>query len=212
MTRTLTAGMKTAAAAAEGEIFHLFDLGFSGGTLYLTDASNNVTWSGNTYTSIKIRHDPVQETPVLGAQLVRLIFDGVDTSITARIRQQNYTGQNAAIRFAHMASDGTITADPVIIYQGLMNAAFEVRESFGRQGGTASVSTRIVSPFAIINKRNGIRANVESHAAVFSGDKFWRHVANITGQGVRWGNAMPVVVVGQGGSGGAGGGDSTEKF
>ena len=212
MTRTLTAGMKTAAAAAEGEIFHLFDLDFSGGTLYLTDASNDVTWSGNTYTAVAVSHGPIQETPVLGAQSIRLAFDGVNTSITTRIRQQNYTGRNATIRFAHIASDGTVQVDPATTFQGLMNASWEVRESFGRKGGTASVSTRIVSPFAIINKRNGIRANVERHAAVFPGDMFWRHVANITGQGVRWGNAMPVTVVGQGGSGGNIGGDSTEQF
>ncbi len=212
MTRTLHADTVTAAQAATGEIFHLYDLGFSDGTLYLTDAPNDVVFSGNTYTATKVSHDAVPESTTIGAQAVRLTLDGVDTSITTRIRQQLYTGQTAIIRQGHIDTDGTIVSNPVIVFQGQMNAPFEVQESFAREGGGASVTTRIASPFAIINKRNGIRANVESHSAVFSGDTFWRHVVNITGQGVRWGNAMPVVVVGQGGSGGAGGGDSTEKF
>ena len=117
MPRTLHADMKTAAAAETGEIFHLFDLGFSGGTLYLTDASNDVTWNGNAYTAIGgLPYDAVQETTVLGAQTVRLTLDGVDTSIITRILQQNYIGQTAIIRFAHMATDGTITSNPVIVY------------------------------------------------------------------------------------------------
>ena len=212
MTRNLHANTITAAQAATGEIFHLYDLGFSDGILYLTDAPNNVTFSGNVYTAIKVSHDTVPESTTLGAQAVRLTLDGVDTSITTRIRQQLYIGQTAIIRSAHIDTDGTIVSNPVIVFQGQMNSQFEVNESFAREGGGASVTTRIVSPFAIINKRNGIRANVESHSATFSGDTFWRHIANITGQGVRWGNAMPVTVVGQGGSGGGGGGDSTEMF
>ena len=52
MTRTLTAAMKTAAAAVTGEIFHLFDFAFSGGTLYLTDAPNEITFDGNIYSPV----------------------------------------------------------------------------------------------------------------------------------------------------------------
>ena len=213
MTRTLTAAMKTAAAAVTGEIFHLFDLGFSGGTLYLTDASNDVLWSGNTYTAIGgLGYAAVQENTVLSAQSVRLTLDGVDTSIITRILQQNYIGQTAIIRFAHMATDGTITSNPVIVFQGLMNDAFEVRESFGREGGGATVTTRLVSPFGIAKRTNGIRATVASHSAVFPGDTFWRHTEKVSGRPPLWGNPAPGAVLGGGGSGGGGGGDSPELF
>ena len=209
MPRTLHNDMKTAAAAETGEIFHLFDLGFSGGTLYLTDASNDVTWNSNAYVAIGgLSYDAIQETSVLGAQTVRLTLDGVDTSIITRILQQNYIGQTAIIRFAHMATDGTITSNPVIVLQGLMNAAFEVRESFGdRGGGSASVTTRLVSPFAIINKLNGIRASVASHSAVYPGDTFFRHMPD-PAAGNMWGNPNPVHIGGGGGYyGGRSGGD-----
>ena len=205
MTRTLHNDMVTAAQAVTGEIFHLYDLAFSGGTLYLTTAPNDVTWSGNTYTATKVLHDPVPESTELGAQSVRLTLDGVDTSIITRIRQQNYIGQTAIIRSGHIASDGTIVTNPVIVFQGQMNAPFEARETFGREGGGSSVTTRITSPFALINKRNGIRANVASHSAVFSGDTFWRHVANIGVTGVKWGNATPVTIGGATFGGGGGG-------
>ena len=205
MTRTLHADTVTAAQAETGEIFHLFEFAFSGGTLYLTDASNDIVWSGNTYTAVDgLSHDAVQETTQFGAQSVRVTVSGVDTSVLTRILQQNYVGQSAIIRHAHIASDGTITSNPVIVFQGLMNAAFEMQETFDPDGGTAKITTRLVSPFAIISKVNGIRSNVSSHQKFFSTDTFFRHLSNITDQPVFWGNASPIYLHGSGGSGSGG--------
>ena len=203
MTRTLHADMVTAAQAAAGEIFHLFDFEFSDGTLYLTDASNDVTWSGNTYTSVSgLSHDTIQETTELGAQSVRVTISGVDTSVMTRMVQENYVGQTAIIRHAHIASDGTITSNPVIVFQGLMNTPFEMQETFEREGGSATISTRLVSPFAIISKVNGVRSNVPSHQKYYPADTIMRHLANISDQPVMWGNATPVLFSGGGGGGG----------
>ncbi|KKK49208.1 hypothetical protein LCGC14_3137370, partial [marine sediment metagenome] len=127
--------------------------------LYFTDAPNTVKWNGKTYSSVSgLSFDPVQETTQFGAQSVRVTVSGVDTSVLTRILQQNYVGQSAIIRHAHIASDGTITSNPVIVFQGLMNAAFEMQETFDPDGGTAKITTRLVSPFAIISKVNGIPA------------------------------------------------------
>ncbi|KKM68395.1 hypothetical protein LCGC14_1461270, partial [marine sediment metagenome] len=136
-------------------------------------------------------YDPVQETTRLGAQSVRVSMSGVETSVLTRIQQKNYIGQTATIRHAHIASDGTITDDPVIVFQGMMNAPFEVRESFERDGGTSQISTRIVSP--IINRTNGVRSNVPSHQKFYSADTIMRHLANISDVPVMWGNATPVL-------------------
>ena len=206
MTRDIHADTITAAQAAAGEIFHLFELRFSAATLYLTDAPNDVVFSGNTYTAIAgLSHEAVQETTELGAQAVRITITGVDTALITRVLQQNYVGQTAIIRHAHIASDGTITSNPVVVFNGLMNAAFEVRESFTRSGGISTVATRLVSPFAIFNKLNGVRSNVSSHQKYYTSDTFWRHLANASDTGVMWGNTTPVFLHGSGGSGGGGG-------
>ena len=187
MTRTLAVGMVTAATAATGEYCYLLSFAFSGGTLYLTTASSDIDWNSNTYQALGgIGFEAVRETREFSDQSLRVTLDGVDQTVVNKVLQQNYIGKTATLHLAHF-TDGAIIADPVQLWSGYMNAAWQIRET----GGSSRITTSILSPFVIFRQTRGIRANVASHSSVYPGDTFWRHLQAIAGKGAAaaWGTA-----------------------
>lgn len=194
MTRTVTAGMIAAATAGTGEYCYLLSFAFSGGTLYLTTASTDIDWSGNTYQAIgALTFEGVPETRERSDQGVRLTLDGVDQTVITRVLQENVLHRTATIHLAHFSS-GAIIADPVQISSGVLSEAWRIREQSNREGGTTSIETGIMSPFVVFRQTRGIRANVASHSSVYPGDLFFRHLAAIQGRPIFWGGATPIIV------------------
>jgi hypothetical protein len=192
--------MVTAATAETGEYCYLLSFAFSGGTLYLTTASTDIDWNGNTYQAIGgLTFEAVRETREFTDQSLRVTLDGVDQTVITKVLQQNYIGQTATLHIAHFSS-GAIISNPVQLWSGYMNDAWQIRESHSRGGGTSRITTSIVSPFVIFRQTRGIRANVPSHSSIYSGDLFWRHLLSIQGRPIYWGQAAPIEI-GAGGSG-----------
>ena len=190
MPRTLTAGMITAAQAAEGDLFHLISLAFSGGTIFLTTAPHNVVFSGDTYTAVggHLGFDSVNESGDLTGQGVRLTLDGVDQTIVSPLLAQNYIGRTAKVYQAHMDSAGALVVDPALLFEGLLNSRFRVTESRDPDaGGTVVVTTTIVSPLVSFRQRRGIRATLASHQHHFPGDTFFKHISTISARKFPWG-------------------------
>jgi hypothetical protein len=178
MTRGLTANMVTAAQAASGEIFYLYELEFSGGTLRYTTAPNDMSWDGQTWVSIggHLRFEGVKESRDLTGQSVRVILDGVNQAVISALLGQNYIGRTAKIYLGHIASTGAITTDPYLLFSGYLNSAFRVEE---QPNETCRVSTSLVSFLARFKQQRGIKASVASHEDIFAGDTFWQHITEI---------------------------------
>ena len=193
MTRTLHANMVTAAQAETGEIFYLLSFAFSTATTYLTTASNNVAWDGNTYLAVggHLSFEAIQETGDLNAQSVRVVLDGVDQTIITDILGQNHIGRTAIIRIAHFTSAGAIESNPYQSFSGVMNGGFKIEETFDREAGTCRVSTVLSSSLTRLRGRRGIWTNVASHSAVYSGDTFFRFMNGVAGraQSLQWGGS-----------------------
>ncbi len=191
--------MVTAAQAAEGEVFHLISLAFSGGTIFLTTASHDITWSGDTYTAVggHLGFEVVRETTDLTGQGVRLTLDGVDQTVISPLLAQNFIGRSASVYQGHIDSSGDIIADPEEIFTGLLNSAFEIDESRDPESsGTVIVRTTIVSPLVSFRQQRGIRMTLASHQHHYANDTIMRHVSTISARKVYWGHDL------LGGSGG----------
>ena len=205
MTRTLHANMVAAAIAETGEYCYLLSFGFPDATLYLTTASTDIDWSGNTYQAIGgLTFEAVRETKEFTDQSLRVTLDGVDQTVITKVLQQNYIGQTATLHIAHF-SNGAIVSNPVQLWSGYMNDKWHIKESHGPGGGTSRITTSILSPFVIFRQTRGIRANVPSHSSVYSGDLFFRHLLSIQGRPIFWGQATPI-----NGTGGTGGQDDID--
>ena len=207
MGRTLSAGMVTAAAAEDGDLLHLVSLAFSGGTLFLTTAPHDVVFSGDTYVAVggHLGFDVVPESGDLTGQGVRITLDGVDQTVISPLLAQNYIGRRARVYQAHMDSSGVLVADPVLLFEGLLNTSFRVAESRDPDtGGTVVVTTTIVSPLVSFRQQRGIRMTLASHQHHFPADTIMRHISTISSRQVFWGKSG-----GKRGDGNMGGDDTT---
>jgi len=189
MTRTLTAGMQTAVAAHASEAAHLVVLAFSGGTVRFTDAAQDLLWDGNTYTALGglLQFDVIQETSDFAAQGVGMKIDGVSTTVIDTLLSEGYIGRLATIYRCHFDAAGEIVADPVVLFIGYMNDAWQIEEKYSHDRSYCEVSTRFVSPLAKFEQVRGIRADLASHQRYFSTDTFFSHISSTTDRQVNWG-------------------------
>lgn len=192
MVRALTSGMSNAAAAERGEIVHLFELAFSGGTVRYATSSANVGWGGFTWTAIggNLRFEPVTESGDLSASSVDLILSGVDQAIVAIILAQGYIGRAAKVYLGHLdLATALVVADPLLVFSGLLNGGFSVREQRSQgvgEAGTCEVTARCVDRLAELEERRGFQTNLTSHNAVHSDDKFFEFVDQLATKKLVW--------------------------
>lgn len=218
MTRSLATGMATAVAAETGEIVHLIKLVTSGGTTYLTTSATDISWDSQTWVALGglLTFSTVNETGDRRAQGVGLNLSGVDQTIISLILSNHTRGRLAYIYMAHL-SGGDVIATPLEIFRGYLNAKWSIREQRDPvKAGTVTVSTRIVSRLAALEKTRAVRANIYSHREMLrrSGatgaaldDTIFVFLPKLMGKTIYWG-----IPIGSGtGTGlGEGGGGNTD--
>ncbi len=191
MTRTITASMSAAFVLQRSEVVHLLSMAFSGGTVRLTSAPQDISWDSQTWSAVggAMSFESVQETADLAGQGLRFILDGVSQVAITAFLAEGYIGRLARLYRAHIDTDGTIIPDPLTLFHGYMNNAWEVSEQWDSDfvGSVSTVKTTFVSPLAKFDQIRGIRADLPSHQRHYSGDLFMRHIAKVTEGDVGWG-------------------------
>lgn len=205
MARTIASGMQTAIASERSEIAHLIQLEFSGGTTYLTTATGDIAWGGDTYTAVggSLAWGEVVEMADRRSEGVKLVLSGVDGSIVSTLLSNNFRGRNARVYIAHLdPDDGSLVADPLLVFQGHQSGSYNVREQRDpkmEKPGTVTVETRVVSRMGALDRVNETRTNPTSHRALlkrggFTGtdldDAFFLRTASIVGATVMWGGQL----------------------
>lgn len=189
MARTLTAGVETAIAGADGEFIHLIELNFSGGTSRLATSSVNILWNGFTWTAIGglLELGDITESLELGSGGVALTLSAVDQTILAAVLTGNYRGRTGQIWRAHI-SGGALIADPTPFFRGYLNGEWEATETRSPNGtGTARISTRLVSRLSDLERVRSVLSNMESHGRIAGGDTFFRTLPGLLGKRLIWG-------------------------
>ena len=177
MPRTLVAGMATAVARKTGsEFVHLVELQFAAATLYLTDASQDITTTtpAQTWTAVggAMQVGPVEETMDSGATAWDVAFSGVDQGVIASILLDEWRGLTAEVWLCHFEATGAVTADPLCVFSGRMAGGWKVETVTGSDGHetTVKVSTRCHAYAADLATCRGRQTNPASQARVFPAD------------------------------------------
>lgn len=184
--------MQTAVAADEGEVVWLLYFAFSGGDTYVCTASQDIDWNGETWEGIGgaiQATDALQETAELDAQGLPLQLSGVDQAIIQKALTELHAGRTCEVYLAHIDTDGTIIADPILVFKGLMNEGWSIDVNRDREsGGESKISTRIVSALARMQKQTGIQFNNVSYMRLTgSYVAFFDNVPRLATQKVTWG-------------------------
>lgn len=189
MTRTMTPGMLTAIAAETGQFCTLAEFDFSGGSIYLATASQNITWNGQQWTAVggALGFRAFQESSDLSSPGVEFTFSGVDQSIIAILLSETYIGRTAKLWLCHFDTSGQVISDPLLLFSGFMNGGWGVTEDRPTQGGgTVTITGRCTDRLAELDQRHGIQTNVGSHQIWFPGDTFFAGVGALQGQPLVW--------------------------
>jgi hypothetical protein len=201
MSRTLGSEYQTQISAEVAKCVRLLELAHSGGTLWITDSSDDIDALGFTFTALggHFQVGQISETSDLSGQGVPLVLDGVDQTIIAAVLANDFRGREARIWNAHIKSDGTLAdAAPELEARGFMNAAWRYKENRGEgvRAGTAKVETRIVSRLTELNRVRSVRTNTASHREMlvrggFTGaalnDSIFKRVPKLVNKVIEWG-------------------------
>jgi len=198
MPRTLTAGVITAISADSAEFVHLLEFDFSGGFLRITTGASDLSWNSFTWTAVggNLEFPGIEETNDTKSQGVRLALSGVDQSLVATLLTNNYRGREVKIWRAHLnTANGTVIADPILMFAGLQLAPYQVEEQQTHDGpNTVKISTTVAS-FLGVERVRGIQSNLASHQHHFPGDLFFQHTVALGHRQIYWGS-IPVTTTG----------------
>jgi hypothetical protein len=211
MSRSLSSATVAAATATSGISFHLIRLGFRDLTgeneLYINTSSQNFVTSGvsgipdEEWLAVGVGGTSLglgafSETNDFAAQALELSLDGVDQSIIAVLNNNFFRSQPIDIwRVWINPSTGQVAAS-ILMFSGLQNDEYTISES--RSGNnedvqTCSVSTRVMSSIAYLQRANEILMNTDSHnaylrrAGVTTRDDSFKNVTEIVGRDILWG-------------------------
>lgn len=188
----LTPAMLNEVSAPYSRMCHLIAFQFSSGTLRLTTASVDIAWNNVMWTAIggAMKFDAISETADLTAAQVNITVSGVDQGVIAALLNNFYVYRTVQVyRAAFDGTTGAIVADPVLIFQGLMNGGFQVKETRkeeNQEAGTVEVVARCMSRVANLDQREGIQTNTISHDRLYPGDQYFSFVQQIANVPLVW--------------------------
>jgi hypothetical protein len=101
----------------------LVELDFASGFLRLTNAAQEFTWNGYTWTGAGALGtvSPVEETGDLQARGMAFKITGIDASNVTRALAEHYQGRSAKVWLALLDDNYNIIADPILAYTGRMD-------------------------------------------------------------------------------------------
>lgn len=189
--RTISANNLAQAIAEGATIIHFIELRFSGGTVYLCTAPQNILWSGTTWqgTGFNLQVGPTEETSDDRGQGLPLKLSGVDQSIISILLQQYTRGRIVNVyRGWFVPSTGLLADTPLLLFTGYMNEAWTIEEARDEksEGSTATISTRVSSRLIALDQLRGIRCNLQSHQRFYAGDLAFQFVPSLLNVALEW--------------------------
>lgn len=198
MTRSLDTDLQTSLGQNPATFAYLLEMRFGSGTVYVTTASQDIEYGGQTYEAVGgLLEFPEGVSDAMEERSAGLPvrLSGVDQSILALILEEEYIGRLLILSYAHLdPSTGSVVDVPVEMFRGFMNDRFELVEVRDDKGnGTVTIATRVTSRLAELTKQRGIRCNLTSHRAVtgFTDETFFQNTPSIASAKVYWGQKLP---------------------
>lgn len=184
--RNASASVLAEIDAATSAPFHLFQVVWDSGTIYLTDAASEITWGGNTYTALghMLGFGNVEESVSLQATGVDLVMSGVPTSLVSSFLSENFIDRRVRIYKGFFNSSGAVITDPILIFSGLMDSP-DFAEAL--EDNSTVITIPAYSQWAEFDKTNGRKTNSNSQSLHFTGDRGFNFVPGLKDKVITWG-------------------------
>lgn len=121
--RSASTALKNAFAEDAIKPFLLFDLGFTGGTVYAWTGLGTISWNSNTYNGFgnTLGISEVVETTDIRAAGITIEFQALTSAYKSLALSQVSLNSSVTIRIGLLDSSGAIVADPEIVFVGKMD-------------------------------------------------------------------------------------------
>jgi len=185
MDRGSTSAFLAEIVKAENQPIHLVSIAFDSGTLYMTDAYKSVTYDGNEYLGVGkfLGFSDIEETADLAVASLNLALSGIDRTYISYYLTEDYIDREVQIHLAFLDSSQALVIDPVLIFEGRMNAP-TINEN--PESGESTLTVNISNAFVDFERRSGRHTNHEEQQIHFAGDKGFEFASQIVSD-IKWG-------------------------
>ncbi len=174
------------ANAAANEPAHLFEIYLDAGTVYATDSYRTIVWGANTYAADgqALGFQGLRESSDVQINTATVTLSGVDQTWLANVFTHQYLNRRLVIYKFFLDAAGALVADPVTIFDGLMDAP-SIEED--PASNTCTVALTAASIESDIMRVPGRHTNDAEQQIYFPGDTGFRWMAN-TNKQLTWGS------------------------
>lgn len=194
--RGMTTAVLDEIAKSQNEPFHLIEIYFDTGTVYITDHYSAVTWNSNTYLAGGqfLTFSNINESNALTVSDIEIQLSGVDRTFLVQILTENFMDREVIIRKGFMNTSNSVIADPIIIYSGKMD------EPVINEGSdNCTIGVKVANLFVDFMKTNGRYTNQESQQLFFPADLGFSYAHSVI-KDIQWGvegtygSGMPSII------------------
>jgi hypothetical protein len=187
--RGSTSAFQTEIVKDENQPIHLVEIYFDSptGTQYMTDSYMPVTYNSNEYLAGGhfLAFSDIQENIELMVSSINMSLTGIDKTYINLVLAENFVDRKVIIRKAFLAtSNNALIADPVIIFQGSMDAP-TISEDY--ETGTSVVTVKVANQFIDFQKTPGRYTNRESQNVFYPNDRGFDYASQII-KDIPWGS------------------------
>lgn len=183
MSRDLPTGLGTALEAKRVRPIYLVELAWPSGTVYAWNGYGNLSWDSKTWvgTGHLGQISEVTESRDGAANGITLALSGVPSSLIVNALDGSVGGRRARIYFGVIGDDGTLTIDPMQVFDGIIDST-----AIEDDGEKSTIFVQLEKEL-IDTRSRARRFTHEDQQIDFPGDLFFEYAAGMADKDIKWG-------------------------
>jgi hypothetical protein len=167
--------------------------------VYVHSGYGEIVYNSNTYLGVGDfgSMSQAKESEVVSPNSIVLGLSGVDSGLIAEALDSGAYGDRVTIYQGYRQDDGTLHANPWVLWQGFLEYATV------NQGGDNTIALTCQSDLAVLNETDNSRYSDEDQVERYAGDRLFEYVVAMKNVKLQWGGRS--VGTGSGGSSDGGG-------
>jgi len=185
MDRGSSASFQAEIIKEQNQPVHLLSIAFDSGTVYMNDGYKSITYDGDEYLGVGhfLAFSDIEETADLAVASLNIALSGIDRTYISYYLTEDYIDREVKIHLAFLDTNQALVADPVLIFDGRMNAP-SLNEN--PESGESTLTVNVSNAWVDFERRSGRHTNHEEQQIYFSGDKGFEFASQIVAD-IKWG-------------------------
>lgn len=184
MSRDLSPDMITEVTALQLRPCILFKAEFDSGDVMLWTGLGQITWNGDLYEGAGnlIGVNEVNEVIDVEAQGSTIVLSGIPSGFIEIALDEPYQGRPVTVYFGTIAPDGTLIADPIILYKGRIDVM-----QISEDGTSSTIAIACESRLIDLRRVKVRRYTTEDQKTTYPNDRGLEFVPALQEKEIIWG-------------------------